>query len=82
MGIRPKEVPRRPWTFAEVRHQGTALRRLILFFCFNLAGLGLNTVIVSLLAGHLEPLVAKGVGTVVAFGWNYWSSCQVVFTTR
>jgi putative flippase GtrA len=71
----------RAWTFSDRQRQG-GVSQLALFAAGSLAGLGMSTLVIALLAGPCGPLIAKILSIGVTFVWNYVYSNFVVFKAK
>jgi putative flippase GtrA len=55
---------------------------LVRFAAIILAGLAMNSTIVTLLAGSLGTVAAKAAATVMVLGWNFFANRRWTFTEK
>ena len=81
-GIINSFIMNRQWTFSATRHTGPVARQFAAFLMCNLAGLGIASFILWLLAAPLGPALAKLVAVGGTVTWNYTLSRYLVFAAR
>lgn len=72
----------REWTFADRGRDARGWSQFGRFFCLNLIGLSLSTVIVFLFAMAVDKVLAKALSVPIVFFYNYFGSSRFVFRAR